>query len=38
MQKAALGGILATAVGRLTIWPIVAIIAIVAIALILVNR
>jgi hypothetical protein len=29
---------MATAVGRLTIWSIVAVIAIVAIALILVNR
>jgi hypothetical protein len=39
LQKSAVGGIdMPTAIGRFTIWSIVALIAIVTIALILVNR
>jgi hypothetical protein len=39
LQKAALGGtVMPTAVGRLTIWSIVTVVAIVVIALLLVNR
>ena len=39
LATATLGGVcMATAVGKLTIWSIVALVAIVAIALILVNR